>query len=133
MPGEAQKVFTVAEANRAIPSLERCLERLWSRARSLAHHAPSGRQEVRRLGMEGGRLVPPNYFAAIEEIHAETRNLEDSGIILRDLHRGLVDFPAVLDGQEVFLCWLKGESCVAYFHDHESGFDDRQPLPCEEG
>jgi hypothetical protein len=54
--------------------------------------------------------------------------LEDAGIVLRDIDRGLVDFPAVLEGQEVYLCWELGEDEVDHWHDLDSGYRGRQPL-----
>ena len=131
MPDETSRVFTVAEVNRAIPSLERRLGGLARRVGRLTADAPRGPEEARRVAREGGRPVPSGYFAVVQEIHEVTRSLQERGVILRDLDRGLVDFPAVLDGRQVFLCWLRGESRVAYFHDPESGFGGRQPLPPE--
>ena len=54
--------------------------------------------------------------------------LEESGIVLRDIDRGLVDFPALSDGREIYLCWELGEDEVAYWHELEAGFGGRQPL-----
>jgi hypothetical protein len=54
--------------------------------------------------------------------------IEQSGIVLRDIDRGLVDFPALIDGREVLLCWELGEEEVAYWHDLDTGFDGREPL-----
>ena len=47
---------------------------------------------------------------------------------LRDIDRGLVDFPALRDGREVYLCWELGENEVAYWHDLEGGYGGREPL-----
>jgi hypothetical protein len=121
-------MFTVAEANRTIPALEAGLDRVSKRARELDGAAPQA-GEVRKIGMEGGRPVPPRYFEGIREIQEQTQALEDRGIIVRDVRRGLVDFPAMLQGRQVFLCWLRGERRVTHFHDPDSGFAGRQPLP----
>ena len=50
------------------------------------------------------------------------------GIVVRDIDRGLIDFPAIVDGREVYLCWQLGEDEIAFWHDLESGFGGRQPL-----
>jgi hypothetical protein len=55
--------------------------------------------------------------------------LEQLDIVVRDLERGLVDFPAVIDGDEVYLCWLLDEPNVTHWHGIESGFAGRRPLP----
>ena len=54
--------------------------------------------------------------------------LERLDIVVRDLERGLVDFPAVIDGREVYLCWLLDEPTVRHWHGVEAGFAGRQPL-----
>jgi hypothetical protein len=48
--------------------------------------------------------------------------------VLRDLDRGLVDFPSVREGREVYLCWTEDEQEIGYWHDLEDGFAGRQPL-----
>ena len=128
MEGTTQKLFTVAEANRALPSLKRQLERLSARVRSVSSQAPRGPEAARRLGMEGGRAVPLAYLKAVQEIQDDTRDLEDRGLILRDVERGLVDFPSQREGREVFLCWIRGESQIEFWHETDRGFAHRQPL-----
>ena len=54
--------------------------------------------------------------------------LERLDIVVRDLERGLVDFPAVIDGREVYLCWLLDEPSVGHWHGIETGFAGRRPL-----
>ena len=49
-------------------------------------------------------------------------------IVLRDLDRGLIDFPAVREGREVYLCWVDGEDDIAFWHDLDAGYAGRQPL-----
>jgi hypothetical protein len=48
--------------------------------------------------------------------------------VLRDIDRGLVDFPSVIDGSEVYLCWELDEDDVAYWHDMDAGYGGREPL-----
>lgn len=53
---------------------------------------------------------------------------EERGIVLRDLDRGLIDFPAIRDEREVYLCWIEGEPDIEYWHDLDAGYAGRQPL-----
>ena len=57
--------------------------------------------------------------------------IHTQGAIVKDLDEGLVDFPAVRDGEEILLCWRLGEEEVAYWHGLEEGFAGRQPLDPE--
>ena len=50
------------------------------------------------------------------------------GITLRDIERGLIDFPALVGGRQVWLCWQLGETDVGFWHELETGFGSRRPL-----
>ncbi|MCI0830163.1 MAG: DUF2203 family protein, partial [Chloroflexi bacterium] len=52
----------------------------------------------------------------------------DRGIIVRDVARGLVDFPSQREGREVYLCWIGGEERIEFWHDTDRGFAHREPL-----
>jgi hypothetical protein len=54
--------------------------------------------------------------------------LRERDIVLRDLDRGLVDFPSLRDGREVYLCWEEGEPEIAFWHEPDTGFGGRRPL-----
>ncbi len=124
--------FTIDEVNRTIPVLERRLGLVADRFRELAPFAPVA-EDRRRAGLEGGRAVPMAYFEGVRQILDETRQIEETGVIVRDLKRGLLDFPATLNGNDVFLCWVRGEERVGFFHEPEAGFAGRKPLPSDAG
>ena len=62
-------------------------------------------------------------------IESYLRELEDLGIELRDLETGLVDFPALVNGEPAFLCWKPGDEDIRWWHAASQGFADRRPLP----
>lgn len=57
------------------------------------------------------------------------KNIEGLGVELKSIELGLLDFPAVIDGEEVLLCWKLGESEVKYYHHKREGYSGRRPLP----
>jgi hypothetical protein len=65
---------------------------------------------------------------AFNRLQAAIAGFQDREIVLRDLERGLVDFPAILEEREVYLCWVEGEAEIAYWHDLDAGFAGRQEL-----
>jgi hypothetical protein len=76
-------------------------------------------------GGKPGRHVG-EAFLALRDAAARLSEME---VVLRDLDRGLVDFPALRDGEEVYLCWVeREESEIAYWHDVDAGFGGREPL-----
>jgi hypothetical protein len=75
-------------------------------------------------GGDPGRQVG-EAFLEVRRILVE---LTEAGIVVRDVDRGLIDFPSIRDGREVYLCWQFGEDAIGWWHDLESGFGGREPL-----
>lgn len=65
---------------------------------------------------------------ATEKLRSDLEEFENRGIIIRDLQRGLIDFPALREGREVYLCWLYVEERIEFWHEIDTGFAGRQPL-----
>jgi hypothetical protein len=75
----------------------------------------------------GGELVN-KLVRLLAEIKGLIQGFQSREIILKDLERGLVDFPALIGGREVFLCWEKGEDDIEFWHEIDSGYAGREPL-----
>ncbi len=122
-----QRHFTVAEANAALEEVRPMLLQL-REARDrltdaelhelLAGSAPSNG------GGDAGRQVG-EAFLQVRELLAE---LLQRGIVVRDVDRGLVDFPAIREDREVYLCWELGEEEIGYWHELDAGYRGREPL-----
>ena len=78
----------------------------------------------RNGGGKPGRTISEG-FLELRESMLELRRLE---VVLRDLDRGLVDFPALREGREVYLCWQEGEDGIGFWHEPDAGFAGRRPL-----
>src|ERR671914_725965 len=76
----------------------------------------------------GGAWPGAEHARESVEMALGFERLERLDLVVRDLERGLVDFPAVIDGHEVYLCWLLDEPSVGHWHGVESGFAGRRPL-----
>ncbi len=75
-------------------------------------------------GGEPGRAVG-EAFVELRSLLAE---LQGRGIVVRDVNRGLIDFPSIRDDHEVYLCWELGEAEIAYWHELDTGYGGRRPL-----
>jgi hypothetical protein len=75
-------------------------------------------------GGKPGRQVGEAFL----ELQAGARAFDERGIVLRDLDRGLIDFPAIRGDAEVYLCWVDGESDIGFWHELDAGYAGRQPL-----
>ena len=74
------------------------------------------------------RLTRLRMQGLIDKMAAGVARIDALGLTLRDIERGLVDFPALVSGRQVWLCWRYGETAIGWWHDLETGFDSRRPL-----
>ncbi|HMK63027.1 MAG TPA: DUF2203 domain-containing protein [Acidimicrobiales bacterium] len=138
--------WTVEEARAYLPRLERLIVvirqgvRVSARARSNGHVSPppAGRQQAQGVDTDDVSQSPSHTQAdggSEDTLEAMTSaaavaELEDRGIVLRDVEQGLVDFPCRHPGgKTVLLCWRLGEPDLAWWHLPEDGFAGRRPLP----
>jgi hypothetical protein len=121
----AVRYFSVEEANALLPTVAELVRELRE-----AHEAMEERQDdvTESIPTNGGGTVHREFLDASTRAAKALDRLQELGIVVRDPSSGLVDFPAVREGQEVFLCWRLGEDSVAWFHPPETGFAGRQPL-----
>jgi len=91
---------------------------------------PAAAEAVAALdGRSGGAYPGREAARALVELSRAVGELEAVDIVLRDFDRGLIDFPAIRDGEEIYLCWLVDEEDrIAFWHDPEAGFAGRRPL-----
>jgi hypothetical protein len=122
-----ERHFTREEANALLPQLTALLAQLRESRDELtdvaAHEALADAAPTNGGGEEGRQVG-----IAFLEVRRLLETVEQAGIVLRDIDRGLVDFPALIDGREVYLCWELREDEVGYWHDLEGGYGGREPL-----
>lgn len=129
------RLFTLDEANRLLPWLKERLAELDKYRESLAQ-VQERVGEVYLKGRTNGATGDGHHAGLTQEVlesterqaNAVIERIMQEGIILRDPARGLVDFPSMRDGREVYLCWLRDEPGIGYWHDTDAGFAGRRPL-----
>lgn len=119
-------MWTVEEARRYLPRLRHLLA-VVRRAGVVAVAA----RHNGHAGAAGPGPAPGPVDAVGDPVDpaGAVRELRAGAIVVRDLERGLVDFPARHGGRTVLLCWLEGEEDLAWWHYPEDGFAGRRPLP----
>jgi hypothetical protein len=129
--------FTPEEANEALAVVRPLVERLVARRRDLLQREEELRSLRGTAAGNGGRIEPALLAGAAEAVSQATAEIaetiaeiEAAGAVVKDLDRGLVDFPARHpDGETVLLCWHLGEDEIRFWHGLEEGFAGRKPLP----
>ncbi len=121
------KHYTRDEARALLPQIRKWLERLHQLRHLLDRHEKRLGGLMKQGLDAGGPAVNDQVrtLADVQEILAEFQRRQ---IIVKNLERGLVDFPAIIGGKEVFLCWEQDEDDVEFWHDLESGYGGRERL-----
>jgi hypothetical protein len=133
---QPQRLFTLTEAERARRELEPFLiEAIGARKKLNELEVELGAVSTRILLM-GGMIVPyaklaekrMEHQALAEVMKSNLERILSTGCVIKDLDVGLLDFPAIIDNEEVYLCWKLGEDRIRFYHRQNEGFSGRKPL-----
>ena len=135
------KTFTLSEAQTFLPVLESLLRRAQSSGTRAAEIEVELEQLRQRIFLAGGVHVDVVTVArrraerdkALQETKDTLTEIDAIGVQVKDLDKGLLDFPCLLEGQTVLLCWKLGEKEIAYWHSVEEGFAGRKPIDARFG
>ena len=129
------RFYAIDEANAALPEVERILTALRDQREELIalrdrviDATPDGDETPSTGAAEQIRLLRLGMQGLIDQMQAGVARLVEMDITLRDISTGLIDFPALVAGRPIWLCWRLGEADVANWHAHDQGFDSRRPL-----
>jgi hypothetical protein len=76
----------------------------------------------------GGNRALSNMVLDFEKVDKLVHRILETGVQIKDINIGLLDFSAIKDGREVYLCWQYGEGEIAFWHEVDAGFAGRQPI-----
>ncbi len=128
IPSRHKRHFTVAQADRSLVLLRRVVADV-----ILGYQVLFDLQEVLEAAEAKGRTVQihacrAKLQAAVDKLQNCLDELNEMGVEIRDWSLGVVDFPAIAAGREVYLCWQFGEPRVMHWHEYEAGDAGRQPI-----
>lgn len=130
------RYFTFQQAQAALEEVAERMRQATSLRSSLEEAETELRGEAERIRMAGGALVRREKIAAVlerrEAAAAKLRQaieaIQQTGCLVKDLDVGLLDFPTLLRGEEVYLCWKVGEPEIGFWHRIDDGFRGRRPV-----
>jgi hypothetical protein len=130
------KTFTLSEAQMLLPVVESLLRKARAAGARAGELELEMQQLSQRIFMSGGMQVNVAKAArrraerekALQEARDTLAEIDEIGVQVKDLEQGLLDFPCVMDGRMVLLCWKLGEPEIGYWHSEEDGFAGRKPL-----
>lgn len=130
----SKKYFTVDEANGLIPALKQELHEL----RKLQSHFDQKLHRLNKIKMLNKNQVQTqtdrvfmmesglDFLEMQAQLHL--KNIENTGVQLKGIDPGLIDFPSLKDDDEILLCWKEGETEITHYHGVHDGFAGRKPL-----
>jgi hypothetical protein len=132
----ADKYFDRREAQELLQTLTPWLEEARDEKQKIEAFKNELTQVASRIMVLGGTFPPladllrkkSEHDAAAEHLVEIVNRIQDSGVLVKDLDVGLVDFPSLVDGEEIYLCWKLGEDHIAFWHGIDEGFAGRKPL-----
>jgi hypothetical protein len=132
----ADRTFTLDEAQSLLPVLESLL-RTAIEAKKIVDEAETEQQALQhRIFLSGGMSlnIVPLARRKAERAKAEQRmkdalaEIDSTGVQVKDLEIGLLDFPCEVEGQTILLCWKLGEKAITHWHGVQEGFAGRKPI-----
>jgi hypothetical protein len=127
------RLFSLEEANTLLPHIELIMERMQRIGIQIREEIGGllyERQEEALPDLSTPELLRlrPALAPLFEDMAQAVQDIEQHGCVFKDLELGLVDFPAQVGGEEIYLCWQYGEKEIAYFHRQSEGFSGRRPI-----
>jgi hypothetical protein len=143
------RYYSIDDANALLPELAAVIERLRGQREELVdlrnafenrqvevHGGPDGHADADAPGQDPApeqddpelRRLRLRMRGIVDQMSADVAWLDQRSIVLRDIATGLLDFPALASGREVWLCWRSGEPGIGFWHGQEEGFAGRRPL-----
>ena len=128
--------FTLTEAEGLLPEIDFIMREAVSLKAKYLEAEEAIQTFAQRVAMQGGVLVDRDTVlqnradrdAHGERLKSAVERLQEFGCVIKDLDIGLVDFPTLFRGREVYLCWKVGEPGIRFWHGMDEGFAGRKPI-----
>jgi len=131
MKNQFRKHYTRDQARTLLPQVRQWLGQM-ARIRILLQEHDEQLLALNSSGMDAGGAQVNSWVRNVADFRELAHQFYLHEIQIKDLERGLVDFPSWIQGREVFLCWQLGEDDIEFYHDLEAGFGGRKRIEGQE-
>lgn len=136
MDEPVERLFALEEAEQLLPELKSLLTGVIKKRQLVQGIDKEFAQIQNRILLYGGILPPHAHLtgkraerdAYLEAIKDALEQIAGTGCVVKDLDQGLIDFPSVMDDEQVYLCWKLGEERIRFWHHVHEGFAGRKPI-----
>jgi hypothetical protein len=120
--------FTLQQANEALKIIRPLMDEVQDIRQKILANQPEAWPAIEKSVGNGGNRALSNMVLDFEKVDKLVHRILETGVQIKDINIGLLDFSAIKDGREVYLCWQYGEGDIAFWHEVDSGFAGRQPI-----
>jgi len=125
---EPQRYFTLDQAKAALDIIRPLVAEIMEIRQSILDREPEIWPVVAKAAGNGGSKAASQLTQEFGRLDQAIGAILATGALLKDINLGLVDFPALQGGREIYLCWKYGEETISFWHEIDAGFSGRQPL-----
>lgn len=122
------RYFTLQEANQTLELIRPLMEEVQQIRRKVLEKRPEAWPAIVKSMGNGGNRALSELIQDFDRFDALIHLIQETDVLIKDINLGLLDFPALKDGREVYLCWQYGEGQIAFWHEVQAGFAGRQPI-----
>jgi hypothetical protein len=132
----SERTFTLDEAHELLPVLESLLRQAIDGKKQIEEIDKELKDVAHRVFLTGGMLLPLARLArrkaerekTAQQVKDAVSEINSTGVQVKDLDIGLLDFPCVVDSHTVLLCWKLGEPKITHWHGVQEGYAGRKPI-----
>jgi hypothetical protein len=122
------RYFTLEQANDALVAIKPMVAEILEIRQIILERQPDVWPSLQKAVGNGGSKAASQVALEFARMDALVRQIQASGVLLKDINIGLLDFPSLREGREIYLCWRYGEDSVQFWHDLDAGYAGRQRL-----
>lgn len=121
--------FTVTEANKALPDVIKKFELALAKKKEVSKLEQEMQMVVSTTNkLEDYVKMKQKINETIAQFYQSVTELEKTGVVIKSIDQGLLDFPSLRFNEEIWLCWKYGETEIKFWHEKDSGFMGRKPI-----
>ena len=120
--------FTLQQANETLNTIRPLMDEVQRIRQNILQKQPEAWTAIEKSVGNGGNRTLSKMIQDFEKLDALVHRIQDTDVLIKDINTGLLDFPALRNGGEVYLCWQYGEGDIAYWHEVDAGYAGRQPI-----
>lgn len=122
------KIFTLQEANDALHIIRPLMDDVQAIRQKILANQPEAWPAIEKSAGNGGNKALSRMVDDFEKLDTLIHQILDTGVQIKDINIGLLDFSAMRNEREVYLCWQYGEGDIAFWHEVDAGYAGRQSI-----